>query len=148
MSEHRYDVDAIRERMAEADCERLQRSRAGAERRRSRRRRSPARSSLDPLQRRQMARIIRETYQSAHAPAPGSLRDRRLRAALSLRELAVVALVSYETIRRAEIAAEAGDRSAISGPTWRSIAHALEKKTGRRVRLDDIRPPAKDTADA
>lgn len=142
MPTHGYDLEAIRERMAETEAERLQRSRAGAERRRKQGTPKPARSTLARLQRQQMARIAREVYQGEHAPPPGSLRDRRLRAELSLRQLAMLALVGSTTIHRAERAAERGDREAVSGPTWRSIAHALG------VELDDIRPPAKDAADA
>ncbi len=144
MSAQAYDLDAIRERMTEAEAARLARSRAGAERRRNGRRRSPPRSTLDGRRRALMRRLVEEVYASEHAPPPGSLRDRRLRAELSLRQLAALALVGRMTVARAEAAAEAGSREGVSGPTWRSLAYALELATGRRVHVDDIRPPARE----
>lgn len=132
----------IRAGVARQEAEQLRRSREAASRRRQRR--PHTRSTIDKIQRSRMRRAIADMYASEHAPPAGSLRDRRLRAELSLRQLALLALVSHECIRRAEIASEQGDPNAVTGPVWRSIAHGLEKKSGRRVKLDDIRPKPAD----
>ena len=89
-----------------------------------------------------MRRVTREAYQGAHRPLPGSLRDIRLRVlTISLRELADRAGLSHETVRRIEQNYEGTTSRPVSGPSQRRYAATLERLTGKRTRIDDVRGP-------
>lgn len=134
------DLDAIRAGIARIEAENAQRSREAAERRA--RRRPLSRSALSNRQRARMAKVVADAYSSEHRPLPGSPRDVRLRIlGMSLRELARRAGVSHNTVDRAERAFEAGDPDAVRGPYLRRLADGIERATGRRTKIDDVRAP-------
>lgn len=86
-----------------------------------------------------MRALIARTY-AVNPPPAGSPRDLRLRVlALSTRELAKRAGVSANTVSRAERAFEANLPDAVGGPHLRKLAAALERSTGRRVKITDVR---------
>lgn len=134
----RRDLDEIRESIRLFEVEQAARSRSAAP---FRGRRPPTRSRIAAGQKRRMATLTSRIYVT-DPPIPGSLRDVRLRVlAMSLRELARRAGVSPNSVHRAERGHEAGDPNAVSGPTLRAIAAAVERQTGRRTRIDDVRAP-------
>lgn len=134
----RPDLEAIYAAIARHEAEGAQRSREAAARRSQRAGRPLSRDA----RRARMAKVIAETYASEHPPIPGSPRDVRLRVlAMSLRELARRAGLHHKTVIRAERAFEAGDPDAVSGPHLRKLADGIERSTGRRTRINDVRAP-------
>lgn len=89
----------------------------------------------------QMKRVAADAYASAWPPAPGSVRDRRLRALVSRRRLAELSNLSLGTVVRAEHGSESGDRDAVSTASWRALARGLSRASGKPVRVSFIRPP-------
>lgn len=132
------DLDEIRESIRLFEVEQAARSRAAAP---MRGRRPPTRSRIDAAQKRRMATLAARTYR-CNPPPEGSPRDLRLRVlACTTRELAKRAGVSSSTVNRAERGFEEGNPDAVGGPCLRKLANALERSTGRRVKIDQVRAP-------
>lgn len=135
------DLEEILRRLQAAEVAQAERSRAAAP---HRGRRPPTRSRIAAAQRQRMRTIIARTYVT-DPPIPGSLRDVRLGIlAMTLRELARRAGVSANSIQRAERGQESGNPNAVSGPTLRAIAAVVERHTGKRTRVDDVRASRND----
>lgn len=87
----------------------------------------------------QMKRVAADAYAN-NPPAPGSVRDRRLRALISRNRLAELSNLSLGTVLTAEQASESGDRDAVRSASWRNLARGLSRATRAPVRVRDIRP--------
>lgn len=135
------DLDEIREGIRRFEAAKAERSRAAAP---TRGRRPATRSRIAAGQKKRMRSLVARTY-LVNPPPEGSPRDLRLRVlALSTRELAKRAGISANTVSRAERAFEAGDADTVGGPHLRKLAAALERSTGRRVKITDVRAPRRD----
>lgn len=137
----RPDLESIYAAIARHEADNAERARKAADKR-ARRTRRRSREQIEASRKAAMAKVTRETYQSAHPPLPGSPRDVRLRIlGMSSRELARRAGLHHTTVLKAERAFEAGNPDAVGGPSLRKLADGIERATGRRTRIDDVRAP-------
>lgn len=135
------DLASIRAAIHAFEEEQAEKSKAAAP---TRGRRPMTRSRIAAAQLKRMQTLVARTYET-DPPIPGTLRDLRLGVlAMSLRELGRRAGVSANSVHRAERGQEVGDPEAVSGPTLRAIASAVERLRGKRTRVDDIRAPRTD----
>lgn len=135
------DLDSIRAGIARFEAEQAERSKQAAA---MRGKRAMPPLEIDGRRRAAMRRVISETLENDPPPC-GSPRHVRLTIlGASLRELAKRAELSHSTVDRAERGFEAGNPHAVSGPSLRKLAAALERSTGRRVKITDVRAPRAD----